>query len=178
MSLKAIATAIELDIEDPLAKFILVLLSNRHNQDTGDCFPSLARLCKDSAVSRSTAIRKLEWLEQNGFIKAIERRRADGTRTSNAYRLLFINDPEPLDEGDKTKTKRLPVDDFRPNDRTIQSLRERYPHHDTTEDTINYLVREWIDFCRANGKKYIDHQAAFRQSAERYYRRASPHAAR
>jgi len=45
MSFRHMAWAMETKIGDPLAKLLLVALADRADKDTGQCWPSLARLC-------------------------------------------------------------------------------------------------------------------------------------
>ena len=180
MSLIAISLAIQTRIDDPLAKFLLVLLADRHNSDTGDCFPSVARLSQDSAISIRTVTTKLGWLADRGFIKTLERRRPNGSRQSNSFILTFVPatmggpEPTPAKAGPKRLSVRsLPPTNWQPDQGVVDRLRERYPHHDTTPGTIDYLIREWIDYCHANGQRYVDFNAAWRQSSEKYLRRQS-----
>lgn len=49
-------------------KLILLALADRHNADTGDCFPSLDRIAEDTCTSRDTARRATQSLEQKGLI--------------------------------------------------------------------------------------------------------------
>lgn len=187
MSLIAISLTIQAKINNPLAKLILLLLADRHNSDTGECFPSLSRLTEDSGLGRATVIRKLEWLQTNGFITAHERRRPSGSRRSNAYTLHFVPDLTDQDlvadkgrASSKTPPERkllttpaLPPEDWRPPEQDIDRLRTRYPHHDTSDDTIDWITREWISYCHANNRRYVNFIAAWRNSAERYLRRQS-----
>jgi hypothetical protein len=181
MSLIAISLAIKARLDDPLAKFLLVLLSDRHNSDTGDCFPSINRLTEDSAMSRATVLRKLAILEDKGLIARVERRRDNGSRASTAYNLLFVpgshsetgvgSHSDPPNR--KLTTASFPTDIWRPSEASITAIKTRYPHHDTSPEVIDYLVREWVAYCHSNGKKYVAFDAAWRNSAERYLRRQS-----
>lgn len=49
-------------------KLILLALADRHNADTGDCFPSLERIAEDTCTSRDTARRATQSLEQKGLL--------------------------------------------------------------------------------------------------------------
>ena len=49
-------------------KLILLALADRHNADTGDCFPSLDRIAEDTCTSRDTARRATQSLEQKGLL--------------------------------------------------------------------------------------------------------------
>ena len=50
-------------------KLILLALADRHNTDTGDCFPSLDRIAEDTCSSRNTVRRATQTLEDKGLIK-------------------------------------------------------------------------------------------------------------
>lgn len=179
MSLLALSAALQTKITDPLAKFVLMLLANRHNADTGQCFPSLARICEDSAISRRTVINKLQKLEAEGYIKAVPRTRDNGSQTSNGYLMLYLNgiSPEPSTETKATPkrigTKSIPPIDWTPAPETVAKLRERYPHHETSEDTIEYLTREWLQYCHSVNAQYVQFDTAWAKSAERYLRHQS-----
>lgn len=49
-------------------KLILLALADRHNADTGDCFPSLDRIADDTCTSRNTVRRAIQSLEQNKLL--------------------------------------------------------------------------------------------------------------
>ncbi len=87
MSIPAIAWALKQDVGDPIAKLILISLSNAFNGKTGRCFPSFQHLIKESGSSRSTVIRKLQFLEENGWIKITTVFDSDGRQTANNYEL-------------------------------------------------------------------------------------------
>lgn len=173
MSILALSMALEQTIGDPLAKFILMLLADRHNADTNECFPSIARLCQDSELSRSTVIRKIELLEAAGLVETVERRRRDGTRTSNAYVLQFLPALRREEKPTRSKKRQLPADDWWPCAKTVQSLRSKYPHHDLGDDEIAYYVREFVNFCHAKDVRYAEIDRAFHNSVERQLRHKS-----
>lgn len=52
-------------------KLVLLALADRHNADTGDCFPSLDRIAEDTCTSRDTARRATQSLEQKGLVSRI-----------------------------------------------------------------------------------------------------------
>jgi len=180
MSLLAISLAIKAVVEDPLAKFLLLLLADRHNSDTGECFPSLARLTEDSAMSRRTVIRKLDWLEEQNLITAHTRLRPDRGQASSAYTLMFVPEPADFNSGKKNPGRKrlsapaLPPLDWSPDEAAVARIKARYPHHDTSGRVVEYITNEWVDYCHAKGAKYVDFNAAWRASAERYLRRQSP----
>lgn len=52
-------------------KLVLLALADRHNADTGDCFPSLDKIADDTCTSRDTARRATQSLEQKGLLSRV-----------------------------------------------------------------------------------------------------------
>ena len=77
--------ACEAKVGDALAKLVLIALANRAN-DSGECWPSLARIASDCETSESSVKRKIKVLEQCGLLKRINRS-VEGMKTSNLYQL-------------------------------------------------------------------------------------------
>lgn len=73
-------------IEQPLAKFVLVCLADAADS-SGRSFPGQKRLSEMTGMSVRTLRRHLERLETDGYLQREERRRKDGTRTSDEYQL-------------------------------------------------------------------------------------------
>ena len=73
MSFVHMAAAMHSKIGDPLAKLLLIAIADRADKDTGQCWPSLARLCGDTEMSRASVTRRLAYLEQRGFIQRTQR---------------------------------------------------------------------------------------------------------
>lgn len=89
MSWEALAWAVRQDPGSSPRKFVLIMLAERHNRETGRCYPSIDLLSKDTCLSRSTVKRSLDDLEESGYIKRTRRRRTDGTLGVYEYELLF-----------------------------------------------------------------------------------------
>jgi len=88
MSIKALNWAIhEADITNPLKKWMLVCLADFHNQETGQCNPSIATLLKMSGMKRSTVYQYLKELETEGVITKDTTFRENGSQTTNYYYL-------------------------------------------------------------------------------------------
>ncbi|MEK6291078.1 MAG: helix-turn-helix domain-containing protein, partial [Paraburkholderia tropica] len=69
MSIQAMAWAIEQqEIKDSLARHVLLCLANYADNHGKTAFPSTATLVKDTGMSRSTILRKLDLLEEMGLI--------------------------------------------------------------------------------------------------------------
>lgn len=174
------AAARKLHVGDFGAKYLLILLADRHNADTGECNPMLRLLVQESEMSHRTALAKLAWLEERGLIARDEARRPDGTRTSTHYTLTFLGEsarPEgvtpPKEKGPARKG--LPPEDWTPREEVIAKLEREYPHHDVRTQ-IDALVREWVSYCHGSGRTYAQFDHAFANSARRALERqtASP----
>ena len=86
MSVQAISWAYGHDL--PMGcKATLVALAN-HADGDGVCYPGQVRLCIMIGCSERALRRYLQALEGAGLIERTERRRADGSRTSDQYRLI------------------------------------------------------------------------------------------
>ena len=66
MSWAALAWATDSDIAHPVAKFILVLLANKADENFS-CYPSIRTLMVESGARRSTVLRALSYLETHSF---------------------------------------------------------------------------------------------------------------
>lgn len=73
MSFVHMAAAMHSKIGDPLAKLLLIAIADRADKDTGQCWPSIARLCEDTEMSRASVTRRLTLLEEKGFIVRTQR---------------------------------------------------------------------------------------------------------
>lgn len=93
MSFRHMAWAMETKIGDPLAKLLLVALADRADKDTGQCWPSLARLCEDTEMSMATVTRRLHYLEEHRFIQREQR-----DQKSTLYTLSLTERPLSLPE--------------------------------------------------------------------------------
>ena len=89
MSWKALDWATELDIDSPTAKFILLLLANKADEDYS-CFPSVSTLMAESSAGRSTVLRALKKLEDDGLITRNPQFHDSGARRATRY---YLNHP-------------------------------------------------------------------------------------
>lgn len=108
MSIQAVSFVLDSDVPEVAAKMLLVCLANAHNNETGLCCPSVARLADESSMSRRSVQRWLKWLADEGYIEVIER--ADnGRQQANEYRIAgFVRGakltPSPRGRGDTADT--------------------------------------------------------------------------
>ena len=108
MSIKALNWAIhEADVTNPLQKWMLVCPADFHNQETGQCNPSVATLLKMSGMKRSTVYQYLKELEAEGIITKDTSYRENGSQTTNYYYLNMdgvheldggVHEPDPLNQ--------------------------------------------------------------------------------
>lgn len=87
MSIQAVAWVLDQNISDAAAKLVLISLANALNGRTGRCFPTIETICSESSCSKSTALRKLKWLEGEGWISINSEFGADGRQLANSYTL-------------------------------------------------------------------------------------------
>jgi repressor of nif and glnA expression len=90
MALRNAFTHISENTLTPKASLVLLVLSNRHNQETGRCDPSLAKIAADANMSERTVRYALRELEQLKIIQTIFRKATTGRGIKNMtsrYRL-------------------------------------------------------------------------------------------
>ncbi|MET0438249.1 MAG: helix-turn-helix domain-containing protein [Devosia sp.] len=109
MSIQAVAFVLDTHVPEVAAKMLLVCLANAHNQSTGLCCPSVARLAEESSMSRRSVQRWLKWLTENGLIETIGTSDDSGRQQSNEYRIVgFVRGakltPSPNGRGDTADT--------------------------------------------------------------------------
>lgn len=93
VSIQALAWALKQNVGNPTRKMVLMCLADRHNGDTGHCFPKLDRIAEEACVSRSTALRALDDLEQMGLIER-HHTRTNGHQGVNRYILNLNSQPQ------------------------------------------------------------------------------------
>lgn len=87
------ATAAVKDMREGLnrsEKFLLLILADYHNAETGQCDPSLTRLGHDALMSTRAAQIVLKSLEAKRFIRIIPRTDITGRTDSNQYDLICL----------------------------------------------------------------------------------------
>ena len=52
----------------PIEKLVLLALANRHNKDTGKCYPSMNRMAIDTGMCSRSVMRSIGGLEKKGLI--------------------------------------------------------------------------------------------------------------
>jgi Helix-turn-helix domain len=89
MSWQALGWASELDIDSPIAKFILHLLANKADEKYS-CFPSISTLIAESSAGRSTILRALKKLETDRYITREAQFHDSGAQRASRY---YLNHP-------------------------------------------------------------------------------------
>lgn len=90
MSFRAYRWAIEQDIDDPLAKFVLIALADAYNDATGRCFPKISQIKKCTRLSDRSIQRKIGDLAEAGFLSVRSTLNPDtGRQLANEYVLHF-----------------------------------------------------------------------------------------
>lgn len=70
----------------------------RADRDTGECWPSTARLAEDLDCSQDTVRRHVRTLMEIGAVEVVARWRDDGSQSSNAY-MLHLERPARHEQG-------------------------------------------------------------------------------
>lgn len=85
MSFQAMAWAVDQKLPT-MRKFVLLMLANRTNHDTGRCDPSHKRIADDCGMSIATVKRAIKELIADGYLSQ-ESRTKNGEKQPNQYRL-------------------------------------------------------------------------------------------
>ena len=89
MSCSALAWATDSDVGSSAAKFILILLANKADENFS-CYPSIRTLMAESNAGRSTVLRALRDLETRSFISRRPQFHDSSARRSTRY---YLNHP-------------------------------------------------------------------------------------
>jgi hypothetical protein len=90
MSFQLMAWAVEQTTGSATRKAVLLALANRANHDTGECYPSIARLARETEMHPRTVQRALNDLIDGGWIARETRTRENGSDTSSNYRFPHV----------------------------------------------------------------------------------------
>lgn len=93
MAIEWINWAIPLKTGSATNKAVLIAICN-HADGLGYCWPSQKEIQKFTELSLRSIQRAMQDLEERGFLKRQQRRRADGTRSSDAYLLQRDGQPQ------------------------------------------------------------------------------------
>jgi len=167
------AKAIQAEIPDCHAKWLMVILADHANEDTHQCWPSLDRLAKRSCMDKSTVTRKLKWLEANGWLT----RERGNNRRSTLYTIFPLvaesnstvaqcnstgaesnTKLSVTSQENKIKRKRQIPDDWFPDSNlcnSINSIMKEEIDHD-------FEANQFRDFHQSKGNSFADISKAYR----------------
>jgi hypothetical protein len=81
-----------------VTKMILVALADHHNAETGQCNPSVKRICHVAGTTPRTVATHIKSLTISGHLTVTPAARTDGSQTSNDYHLtLYAGAPATSD---------------------------------------------------------------------------------
>jgi hypothetical protein len=87
MSFQAMTWAVKQKVP-AMQKIVLLMLANRNNYETNECFPSIKTLSIECGMSQRSVINQLEKLVYKNLISVI-RTTTDGVKKVNHYKLCF-----------------------------------------------------------------------------------------
>ena len=102
MSYRAMDLVYDMEVADPVAKFVLLTIA-KHADEKMQCFPSMDRLASLTGLSPRTVQRKITALRKDGFL-SVSNRSVGGKRTSNYYTIS-----RPVSTGQSVVELRQPV---------------------------------------------------------------------
>lgn len=79
----------------PVARLVLAALSNRADDDTGECFPGIETIARECGLSPRSVITYIAALIRNGYVIKQAMRRKDGARRTNHYWVMCDRVPTP-----------------------------------------------------------------------------------
>jgi len=109
MSFAALAAVSRMRAGSAAEKLVALAYADRHNEESGCAYPSLAWLCEFSSLNRKTVIAAVIRLEQAGFLTDTGERQGN-TRQIKVYRLNLESIPkaEPYQKRNGTKAGTVP----------------------------------------------------------------------
>lgn len=134
MSWEALAWAKDSDIAHPVAKFILVLLANKADENFS-CYPSIRTLMAESGAGRSTILRALSYLETRGLMSRRPQFHDSGARRSTRYYLNHPRAPHVLPGPDPGPPR--PAAGRGPSRSETGTVSKRHPPRVPQRDPLN-----------------------------------------
>ena len=122
------------DVKDTSAteQQVLALLAHFADDKTGQCFPSIETLARQTHLGRATFIRRLDALKQKGYLKWISGGRKKGGRVlSNLYKLTL---PKPAPKRNETVLSEFWEDVDNSHSRVSHC--DGYPSHSETPHSL------------------------------------------
>ena len=151
MSVQAITSALAMTGISSNEKYLLIVLANYADAEFR-CWPSIKRLCDDTGMSERTVQRCFKALVEAGIIRRSERKRQDGSRTSDLLTLVFEGGVKLAPRGAKRDTGGRQSDakapsDWHPGGVTVAPLT-------TFEPTIEPSIEPSLNRAREFGEEF------------------------
>lgn len=151
--------AIELRDLSSSEKLVLMLLANRHNKDSGLCYPSMTRISEEGGMARRTVMRAVKSLEKKGLL-TIEKTFGK----THHYRLHTSATVAPVTESHQCQRVTPPVTESHNTCDTVSHEPKR-TRKKPKEGFKPPTVSEVAAYCseRNNGinaQKFVDHYEA------------------
>ena len=178
MSIEMLNWAFQLPLDSPADKTVLIALAN-HADPTGDCWPSVARVCLYTSLSERAVRMALRRLEEQGFVTTTHK-----IGRSSSYKLEggttcrgegqempgrgAGDAPKPSYNHQEPKPKKAAAHrlspDWVPSDEQLEWARQAFPNVEAINETDRFR-----DYWIGNGKAMVDWGATWRN----WIRRAS-----
>lgn len=113
MSHQATTWAVAQKVGSPARKFVLMAICNYAN-DENEAWPSQKTIAKETEQSAKSVARHIEVLEEQGFFTRTERRRRDGGRSSDTFRLMITPEEQQEARDAFARRKMLGAEDTPP----------------------------------------------------------------
>lgn len=170
MSIQAVAAAIELQGLPPATKLVLMLLANRHNGDTGLCYPKQETLAAEAGMSVRSLRTHIIELEKAGLICRAVFRLGNGNADQTHYTFPFLERQNlPPKDVDRKKPAGRPANTGELDRQTVSGPIEDKPEEnrkkpeDILELAFQTIWKSWSE----TGKKRSKSKALCKQSLAR-----------
>lgn len=132
-----------------IQKAILLKLADHGNDQGESIFPSITALSETTGFHRSTVLRTIEDLVELGILKKKKRRKADGTYTSNNYKIVLSKlSTNPVDnpvvKKAPSRTKR-PGGSSRERQGVVAESDTKHKHETLNNETLNVMSANAVD---------------------------------
>ena len=162
-----IADAMRADIDDPLAKWLLVTLCDYAN-DKALCWPSTFTLSHRTGMSRATVARKLNKLEEMGLIARLDQGKMYYIKLSQSETQVSQSETAPVSQCDTklprtNNSKKGVPDGWLPSDELVTSINNKA----SVEIDHEHEAALFRDYHRSKGNRFADINAAYRNWVRR-----------
>jgi len=145
---------IEMDLSSN-AKLICFLLLHHQNHKTGDCYPSMDTLARESSLCRNSVAKSIEELKKNSIISVFSKRNKGMKFNVNNY--VFGFDCSPDAQSNEQSNEQLfdcSPDERSPDEQSFEQSNERSPDaHKPIGTKINQTEKEKENFSSENYKQ-------------------------